>query len=259
MNRVLIYDCDGVLGDTEQFGHLPAFNQMWKELGVPWQWSVEQYGEKLKIGGGKERMLSLFQEEEFLRKFQPPREKADQEKLVASWHKRKSEIYRDLVLSGKIPPRSGVKRLAEEALSKEWKVVVASTSKQESVQAVIDTALGDAVSRNLSLLLAGDIVKNKKPAPDIYKMVSKKLDISPENCITIEDSRSGMLSAVGAGIKCVITVNGYTKHEDFSDADLVLSCLGDPDGEVCTVIVNRSTATPGAYLTVADLEAVMTS
>ena len=54
MDRALIFDCDGVLGDTELYGHLPAFNQMWKKLGVPWQWSTEQYGEKLKIGGGED-------------------------------------------------------------------------------------------------------------------------------------------------------------------------------------------------------------
>ena len=72
MSKVLIYDCDGVLGDTEQDGHLPAFNRMWRELGVPWQWSVEEYGRKLKIGGGKERMSSLFQEADFLKVFTPP-------------------------------------------------------------------------------------------------------------------------------------------------------------------------------------------
>ena len=51
MTEVLLYDCDGVLGDTEQFGHLPAFNQMWSELCVRWSWSVEEYGRKLAIGG----------------------------------------------------------------------------------------------------------------------------------------------------------------------------------------------------------------
>ncbi|MGD0040841.1 MAG: hypothetical protein ABSE84_10580 [Isosphaeraceae bacterium] len=58
MSKVLIFDCDGVLGDTEQDGHLPAFNQMWREFGVPWQWSVEEYGEKLKIGVLKGRYLN---------------------------------------------------------------------------------------------------------------------------------------------------------------------------------------------------------
>ena len=63
MERGLIFDCDGVLADTELHGHLVAFNRMWKKLGVPWQWSDEQYAEKLKIGGGKERMASLFLEQ----------------------------------------------------------------------------------------------------------------------------------------------------------------------------------------------------
>ncbi len=61
MERGLIFDCDGVLADTELHGHLVAFNRMWQKLGVSWQWSPEQYAEKLKIGGGKERMASLFQ------------------------------------------------------------------------------------------------------------------------------------------------------------------------------------------------------
>jgi beta-phosphoglucomutase-like phosphatase (HAD superfamily) len=52
MDRGLIFDCDGVLADTELHGHLVAFNEMWKQLGVPWQWSAGQYAEKLKIGGG---------------------------------------------------------------------------------------------------------------------------------------------------------------------------------------------------------------
>ena len=42
--RALIFDCDGVLADTERFGHLPAFNQMFAEFGLPVQWSEEEYG-----------------------------------------------------------------------------------------------------------------------------------------------------------------------------------------------------------------------
>ena len=56
----LIFDCDGVLADTEQFGHLPAFNQTFTDFDVPLQWSVEEYAEKVKIGGGKERMRRLM-------------------------------------------------------------------------------------------------------------------------------------------------------------------------------------------------------
>lgn len=56
----LIFDCDGVLADTEQHGHLPAFNQTFRDFNVPEHWSVEDYGEKVKIGGGKERMRSIL-------------------------------------------------------------------------------------------------------------------------------------------------------------------------------------------------------
>ena len=72
VSRALIFDCDGVLADTEPFGHLPAFNQMWREMGIPWEWSVDEYGRKLKIGGGKERMASLFGEDAFLARYTPP-------------------------------------------------------------------------------------------------------------------------------------------------------------------------------------------
>ena len=58
--NTLIFDCDGVLSDTERDGHLPAFNQTFREFGLPVTWSEADYGEKLKIGGGKERMASLL-------------------------------------------------------------------------------------------------------------------------------------------------------------------------------------------------------
>ena len=65
MTKALIFDCDGVLADTEADGHLVAFNQMWREQGVNWQWNLEQYAEKVKIGGGKERMFSLGRDDDF--------------------------------------------------------------------------------------------------------------------------------------------------------------------------------------------------
>jgi len=48
----LIFDCDGVLADTERNGHLPAFNQTFAEFGVPVHWTDDDYREKVLIGGG---------------------------------------------------------------------------------------------------------------------------------------------------------------------------------------------------------------
>jgi len=257
MNKALIFDCDGVLGDTEQHGHLVAFNQMWRALGVPWQWSVEEYGRKLKIGGGKERMSSLFSEPAFLQAFALPSTERERADLIAAWHKRKSVIYKEIVNSGKIPPRPGIKRLAEEALAQGWLLAVASTSAQESVEAVLRHAVGAETAARFSLVLAGDVVKAKKPAPDIYRLASERLHVAPSDCVVIEDSSNGLAAAVAAGMKCVVTVSGYTRDEDFDQAAIVLTCLGDPDGEACMMLANRSAAHPGAYFTADDLERIL--
>jgi HAD superfamily hydrolase (TIGR01509 family) len=257
MSKVLLFDCDGVLGDTEQHGHLPAFNQMWRELGVPWKWSVEEYGRKLKIGGGKERMSSLFGEPEFRSVYDPPAGEQERKDLIALWHKRKSAIYKEIVNSGRIPPRPGVRRLAEEALAAGWILGVASTSAQESVEAVLRRAMGEETAGRFALVLAGDVVNAKKPAPDIYLLAAERLGAPPASCVVVEDSNNGLIAAATAGMKCVVTVSGYTREEDFSQADIVLSCLGDPDGEPAVVIENRSAARPGGCFTVAHLEAVL--
>lgn len=258
MSKALIFDCDGVLGDTEQFGHLPAFNQMWREMGVPWEWSAEEYGRKLAIGGGKERMLSLFEEAPFLAAWpQAPSTPEARMETVAAWHKRKSAIYKEIIASGRIPPRPGVKRLAEEALAAGWTLAVASTSAPESVNAVLRHSMGEATAARFSLVLAGDCVRAKKPAPDIYLLAAERLGIEPRRCVVVEDSNNGLCAAAAAGMKCVVTVSGYTKNEDFADAAIVVTCLGDPDVEACQVLANRSAARPAGCVRVDDLERVL--
>ena len=55
----------------------------------------------------------------------------------------------------------------------------------------------------------------------------------------------------------MITVNGYTEHEDFGDAALVVGSLGDPGGERTRVLANRSRARPSAWVTLDDLAATL--
>jgi HAD superfamily hydrolase (TIGR01509 family) len=260
MKKALIFDCDGVLGDTERFGHLVAFNRMWKELGVPWQWSEEEYGRKLLIGGGKERMASLLFEPAFLKAWpDAPSDESARKETIAVWHKRKTEIYKEIIGSGLIPARSGIRRICEEALSHGWLLAVASTSAPEAVNAVLRHATGDAIAVRFSAVLAGDVVKAKKPAPDIYNLAAQTLGVRPAACVVVEDSNNGVEAACGAGMKCVVTVSSYTRGEDFGHASLVLTCLGDPVGEKCEVIQNRSSAKPLGYLSISDLEAILQS
>ena len=92
----------------------------------------------------------------------------------------------------------------------------------------------------------------KKPAPDIYLLARDWLGL-PDQIVVIEDSRNGLLAASGARLTCVITVNDFTSDEDFSEAALVVSALGDPGGERAVVIANRAGITPGEWLTLTDL------
>jgi phosphoglycolate phosphatase-like HAD superfamily hydrolase len=133
----LIFDCDGVLADTERYGHLPAFNQMFEELGLPVRWSEEEYGEKLKISGGKERMASLLTED-FVRDAGLPTDPEGQQKAVAGWHRRKTDIYTEIVAAGRLPGRPGVARITAAALDAGWALGVASTSSEASVRAVLE-------------------------------------------------------------------------------------------------------------------------
>ncbi|HEX5107439.1 MAG TPA: HAD-IA family hydrolase [Vicinamibacterales bacterium] len=257
MTRALLFDCDGVLADTERDGHLVAFNQMWREEHVNWQWSLAQYAEKLKIGGGKERIASLARDDDFRAAYEVPASDDAWQATVARWHKHKTEIFKQLVESGALPGRSGVRRLSQEALKAGWTLAVCSTSALESVQAVLNTVVGPDTARAFAGVFAGDIVKRKKPAPDIYNYAAERLGIAPGQCVVVEDSRNGLQSAIAAGMTCVITQNALTEREDFSEAAIVLTSLGDPGGEPAVVVANRSQARPAGVFTVADLERVL--
>jgi len=80
------------------------------------------------------------------------------------------------------------------------------------------------------------------------------LGLPADHVVVIEDSRNGLLAASGAGLACVITVNDFTSDEDFSEAALVVSALGDPGGEQAVVIENRAgIPETGDWITLADL------
>jgi dihydroxyacetone kinase phosphoprotein-dependent L subunit len=260
--RALIFDCDGVLADTERYGHLVAFNRTFEEFGLPVRWTVEEYKEKLRIGGGKERMASLLTPE-FIAAAGLPADPEAQRAAVAAWHRRKTAIYLDLVAGGAVPPRPGVARLVNEALQAGWLVAVASTSAEPSVRATLERAVGAAVARRVRVF-AGDVVAHKKPAPDIYQLALRELVVAQADAVVIEDSRNGLLAATGAGLTCLVTVNDFTAGEDFAEAALVVTSLGDPEipaspggpgepGERTVVLASRPGAAPGDRITLADL------
>ncbi|ACZ29120.1 HAD-superfamily hydrolase, subfamily IA, variant 3 [Xylanimonas cellulosilytica DSM 15894] len=227
----LIFDCDGVLADTERAGHLPAFNRTFAELGVPVQWSDDEYRELVRIGGGKERMRSLLTPE-FVAAHGYPADEDGQAALLREWHAHKTAAYTALVDAGELPARPGIPRLVAEADDAGWQLAVASTSAEPSVRAVLTHAVGEDLAQRFTVL-AGDIVARKKPAPDIYLLALERLGVGADEAVVVEDSGGGLAAALAAGLRTVVTVSAYTADDDFTGAALVVPDLDHgpgPDG-----------------------------
>ncbi|AMM20811.1 haloacid dehalogenase [Frondihabitans sp. PAMC 28766] len=251
----LIFDCDGVLADTERCGHLVAFNRTFDEFGLPVHWSDADYAEKVLIGGGKERLASLLTPS-FVEEAGLPSDPAGQQDAIASWHRRKTAIYTELIAQGSVPPRPGIHRLVAEADARGLVLAVASTSAEASVRAVLVHAVGDALAERFQVF-AGDIVPNKKPAPDIYLAALAALGIGPDDAVVVEDSANGLRAALAAGLRTIVTVSGYTRDEDFTGASLVVSSLGDPDGPTAEILGAVVGVVPDVAVTVDDVLAIL--
>lgn len=222
--QALIIDVDGTLADTERDGHRVAFNQAFAEAGLDWNWSVTLYGELLAIAGGKERICHYL--DQYLKDFDPP---TDLDGFIAALHAAKTRHYQNLLAQGGIPLRPGVRRLLEEAQGQGVRLAIATTSALPNVTALLKTALAPESSAWFEVIAAGDIVPTKKPAPDIYHYALKAMGLDAQDCLAIEDSHHGLSAASQAGLKTVVTVNDYTRNQDFSEAVLVLDHLGEPD------------------------------
>lgn len=253
MTRALILDCDGVLADTERDGHRVAFNETFQELGIPLQWSEEDYAALVRIGGGKERMRSALTPQ-VLEQLGIADDPETIRRALAGWHQVKTGRYVAILASGRLPARPGVPRLIGAALDAGWKVAIASTSAKDAVDAVLAHAVGEATSRRVQVF-AGDVVPHKKPAPDIYLHALSALDIAPTEAVVIEDSGVGCAAAVAAGLPTIVTVSGYTGEDDFIQAALVMSDLGEPDAPA-RVVANPYRITVDGLVDMGVLDAV---
>ena len=225
--KALIFDCDGVLVDTERDGHRVAFNRAFEAAGIDAEWDVDLYGELLKIAGGKERMTHYFNEAGW------PHDQTAAT-LIPELHKKKTAIFTDLIAKGSLPLRPGIARIVDEAHAAGVRLGVCTTSDPKAIDGVLDL-LGAKRKAWFEIVLAGDVVKKKKPDPEIYNLAKQRLRLDARDCVVIEDSRNGMLAALGAGMRCLITTSAYTIDEDFTGAAKVVPELGDPPKVLVTL------------------------
>ena len=221
--RAVLFDVDGTLADTERDGHRPAFNAAFREAGLDWHWNEEQYGELLAITGGKERIRH------YMEQYSPASlERPDLGDWIAGLHKAKTRHYVTLLEKGSIPLRPGVARLIHILRNADIRLAIATTTTPENVTSLLESTLGKTSPGWFDVIGAGDIVPGKKPAPDIYYWVLNQLELPASDCIAVEDSENGVRSSLAAGVATIVTVNDYTRLQDFSGARVVLSDLGEP-------------------------------
>src|SRR6185503_17907015 len=196
MIKALIFDCDGVLVDTERDAHRVGFNRAFAEMGIDAEWDVPLYGRLLLVAGGKERMRAYFDEFGW-----PAGTESDEarDELIKELHKLKTEITAGLVSEGGLPLRPGIARIVDEAIAAGVRLGVCTTSNPKFIDAVLDL-FGPARKAKFDFVHAGDVVAKKKPAPDIYLLALDTLGLPPEDCVVVEDSRNGLLAARGAGL-----------------------------------------------------------
>lgn len=222
--KAILFDQDGVIIDTERDGHRVAFNETFKEMGFDFEWDEEYYHELLQVGGGKERMKHHLHTRGFGKEIKPEEE----DQLIQTMHKHKTNRFIELIESGSLPLRPGIHRFMREGMQAGVILGICTTSNERAAHAIAYNILKDI---RFDFVLAGDVVSKKKPDPEIYNLALSQTGLKPEECLVIEDSRNGVMAAKAAGMFVVATTNHYTEKEDLSQADLIVTCLGDKDGE----------------------------
>ena len=133
------------------------------------------------------------------------------------------------------------------------RLAIATTTTPANVEALLVHTLGPESLTWFEVIAAGDIVPAKKPAPDIYLYALQNMALAASSCLAFEDSLNGIRASRGANLRTIITINDYTRDDDFSDAALVLDTFGEADSP-CHVLAGEAKALNGsAYLTVAAL------
>lgn len=226
----LIFDCDGVIIETEEL-HRLAYNAAFEAAGLkvdgePVEWTVDYYDVlQNTVGGGKPKMFYHFREtmsgafptfvaEDGTAK---PAPETDDEKqaLIDSLQAHKTELYKQMVAE-KAVPRPGVIELMDEAIGDPGIAVgVCSASTKAAVTKVLDVVLGEERRKKLDVCILGDDVSKLKPDPLIYVTAAERINIDPSRCVVVEDSMVGLRAAKGAGMKCLITYTSSTAGEDF--------------------------------------------
>ncbi len=226
----MIFDVDGTLVDSERHGHRVAFNLAFEAFDLPWRWDEETYGHLLRITGGQRRLDEYLSGEGV--------DEKRRAELVPALHARKTKLLSELVASGRIHLRPGVRRLVDDLVRRRVPVAVATTGSRDWVDKLLSRLL-DGVE--LATVVTADDVSARKPDPEAFTVALDRLGMTVADAVVVEDSPEGVASAVGAGLACVVVLNDYTAaldHAEYDQAELVVDGFGEP-GEPAALVADR--------------------
>ncbi len=209
MIKALIFDLDGTLANTELL-HYRAWRQTLLKNGVE-EFSFDDF--RFFIGTSNEKVAGDYIKRDNI------------QKEISTLVLEKQVLYLDLIPEIELFPDVAA---TITQFYPDYRLALASSSHKKEIDAIV-------TSHNLAdffeLIVGGDMVKHKKPAPEIYLKVQQTLGVNSDECIAFEDSEHGLNSAKNAGLYGVAIPNEFTQHHDFSRADLILKNLRDMDNE----------------------------
>ena len=113
---------------------------------------------------------------------------------------------------------------AVERIGANWPLGLATSSNREVIDLVLETA---GLAARFRVSVSSEEVARGKPAPDVYLEAARRLSVSAERCVAIEDSHNGILAGVAAGMRVIAIPNPHFPpgKEALAGADAVLPSL----------------------------------
>jgi beta-phosphoglucomutase family hydrolase len=102
-------------------------------------------------------------------------------------------------------------------------IALATSSRKMKMKLVMRES---GLEKYFSSFVTGEEVKNGKPAPDIFLLAAKRLDVDPSRCLVLEDATNGVRAAKAAGMTCVAIASTHGES-DLMEADLVIHAFSE--------------------------------